>query len=124
MSRTISPHDPVCLLAANRTDLLPVRKGGLAGRACTGPAGSFFWGVNVSLERKDIRAKLCPDKHAELQIIAECDGRDMGEIVEEVICAWIKQRVDAATLLTDRLARLGKPGNNREFPGKTGNGRD
>ena len=75
------------------------------------------------LDRKDIRAKLCPDRHAQLAVIAECDGKDIGELIEEVMVAYIQKRVDAATVLAGRLERLGKPGNNRECQGtvcKTG----
>lgn len=75
----------------------------------------------MSLERKDIRAKLCPSRHAQLQAIAECDGRDIGEIIEEVMVGWIEQRVRAATVLADRLDRLGISGKNREQPGTAGN---
>lgn len=75
------------------------------------------------LDRKDIRAKLCPDRHAQLAVIAECDGKDIGELIEEVMVAYIQRRVDEATVLAGRLERLGKPGNARECPGmgcKTG----
>lgn len=74
----------------------------------------------MSLERKDVRAKLCPLKHAQLAVIADCDGKDMGELVEEVIVAYIERRVSDATVLADRLGRLGKAGSNREFPGAAG----
>lgn len=75
------------------------------------------------LDRKDIRAKLCPDRHAQLAVIAECDGKDIGELIEEVMVAYIQKRVEEATVLAGRLERLGKPGNNRECQGtgcKTG----
>lgn len=68
----------------------------------------------MSLDRQDIRAKLCHAKHAQLKVIAECDGRDIGEIIEEVMCAWISKRVDEATVLVERLNRMGKTGNGRD----------
>jgi len=77
------------------------------------------------LDRKDIRAKLCPDLHAQLAVIAECDGKDIGVLIEEVMVAYIQRRVDEATVLAGRLGRLGITGNNRECPGtraKTGCG--
>lgn len=78
----------------------------------------------MSLDRKDLRAKLCPAKHAQLSVIAECDGKDIGEIVEEVMCEWINRRVSDATVLADRLSRLGTSGNRRETPGVAGSGRE
>jgi hypothetical protein len=75
----------------------------------------------LSIERKDVRGKLHPDIHAQLTAIAEIDGRDMGEIVEELVCKYVKARVHDATLLADRIARLGITGNNRESQGVTGN---
>lgn len=77
----------------------------------------------MSLERKDLRAKMCPAKHAQLAVIAECDGKDIGEIVEEVMCEWIDRRVNDATVLAERLARLGISGKTRESPGTAGSQR-
>lgn len=78
----------------------------------------------MSLERKDIRAKLDPDLHAALTVLCEVDGLDIGEFVEAVVCRVIRDRVHAATVIADRTARLGITGNRRESPGMSGNGRE
>ena len=68
----------------------------------------------MSLDRQDVRAKLCHLKHSQLKAIAEVDNRDIGEIIEEVMCAWIDRRVHDATVLAQKIDRLGKPGNSRD----------
>lgn len=78
----------------------------------------------MSLERKDIRAKLDPDKHAQLRAICDTDGIDMGDFIEAAPLPLIKKRVHDAIELATRLQGLGISGNNREQPGKTGSGRE
>lgn len=68
----------------------------------------------MSLERKDVRAKLDPDMHAALKAIAEAEGLDDGEWIESVLVPEIKRRVHAATVIAERTARLGISGNARE----------
>jgi hypothetical protein len=68
----------------------------------------------MSLERKDIRAKLDPDMHEALSALCEGEGIDLGEFVERELVRVIKQRVHAATVIVERLSRRGKPGNSRE----------
>ena len=78
----------------------------------------------MSLERKDIRAKLDPDLHAALTILCEVDGLDIGEFVEAVVGRVVRDRVHAATVIADRTARLGITGNRRESAGVAGNPRE
>lgn len=68
----------------------------------------------MSLDRLDIRAKLNPAIHAQLKAIAEVDARDIGEIIEEVVGKYVEQRVHDATVLAEKIARLGKTGNARD----------
>ena len=68
----------------------------------------------MSIERKDVRGKLHPDVHAQFAVIADCDNRDMGDIVEELVAGYVEKRVHDATLLAERIARLGISGNGRE----------
>ena len=69
---------------------------------------------HMSLDRLDIRAKVNPTTHAKLKAIAEVDGRDIGEIIEELVSRYVERRVHEATLLAEKLSRLGRTGNNRE----------
>lgn len=68
----------------------------------------------MSLERKDIRAKLDDDMHAALKAICEVDEIDMGEFIESVLLPVIEKRVHDAILLADKLPRPGISGSIRE----------
>jgi hypothetical protein len=68
----------------------------------------------MSLERKDIRAKLDPDMHHALSVLADVDQLDMGEWVERVLLREITRRVHEATVIADRIPRSGKSGSSRE----------
>ena len=78
----------------------------------------------MSLERKDIRSKLDPARHAQLRAICEIDGVDMGDFIEAALLPVIEKRVHDAIELATRLQRLGTTGNNREQPGVAGNARE
>lgn len=78
----------------------------------------------MSLDRKDIRAKLDPDKHAQLRAICDIDGVDMGDFIEAALLPVIAKRVHDAIELADRLRVMGMPGNRRESPGTSGSGRE
>lgn len=78
----------------------------------------------MSLERKDIRAKLDPDKHAQLRAICEIDGVDMGDWIESVLLPVIERRVHDAIELAARLQRLGISGSGKPLPGTSGSGRE
>ena len=77
----------------------------------------------MSLERKDVRAKLDPDMHTALAVLCEIDQLDIGEFVERELVAVIRARVHAATVIAERTARLGISGNLRESQGIPGNRR-
>ena len=74
----------------------------------------------MSLDRKDVRAKLDPDAHTALGILAEVDGLDIGEFIERELLRVIHERVHAATLIAERTARLGITGIARESAGTLG----
>ena len=78
----------------------------------------------MSLERKDVRAKLDPNTHAALVVLCEVDQCDIGEFIERVLDKVVRERVHAATLIADRTARFGITGNRRESQGTTGSGRE
>jgi hypothetical protein len=68
----------------------------------------------MSLERKDVRAKLDPAWHGALSAVAEADGKDIGEWVEAVIVRELQRRVSEATVIAEAVSRLGISGNVRE----------
>lgn len=68
----------------------------------------------MSLDRKDIRAKLDPDLHAALHVLCEIDGVDLGEFVERELVRVIRERVHAAKVIAERTACLGISGKSRE----------
>jgi len=78
----------------------------------------------MALERKDIRAKLDADVHAQLKAICDVDEVDVGDFIESVLLPVIKKRVHDASVLAARLARLGITGSGRESPGVAGNDRE
>ena len=75
----------------------------------------------MSLERKDVRAKLTPEMHAALQVLCEVDDCDIGEFVERELIRVILNRVHIATLIAERTSRLGITGKSGAQPGTSGN---
>jgi hypothetical protein len=67
----------------------------------------------MSLEKKDVRMKLHPDMHAQLTVLAEVSRMEIGEFVESVLVGEINRRVHEASVIADRLSRLGLTGNRR-----------
>lgn len=78
----------------------------------------------MSLDRKDIRAKLDPDRHAQLRAICDIDGVDMGDFIEAILVPVIERRVHDAIELAARLQRLGMSGSEKHRPGTSGSGRE
>lgn len=78
----------------------------------------------MSLERKDVRAKLDDDMHAALKVICDHDEIDMGVFVEQLLVPVIRKRVHDVTVLAERFRRLGITGSGREWPGITGSDRE
>jgi hypothetical protein len=78
----------------------------------------------MSLERRDIRAKLDPDMHEALAVLADIDQIDIGEFIERELVKVIRERVHGAIETAERTAHLGINGKVRELPGMgTGRGR-
>lgn len=65
----------------------------------------------MSLERKDVRAKLDPDMHEALSILADHDRLDIGEFVELALIQVIQQRFHDASVLHEKIKHLGITGN-------------
>ena len=72
----------------------------------------------MSLERKDIRAKLDAEMHEALSVISDADHLDLGEWVEQLIVRELKQRIHAATVIAEKTAHLGITGKSRDRAGK------
>lgn len=77
----------------------------------------------MSLERKDIRAKLDPDMHRALTVIADAEHMDIGELIERELVRIIRERVHVATVIAEETQHLGILGKQRELPGIAGKGR-
>lgn len=60
----------------------------------------------MSLEPKDVRAKLSPELHEALVVLAETDGLDIGAFVARELVRVIKQRLHEATVIADRTRHL------------------
>lgn len=74
----------------------------------------------MALDRKDVRAKLDPDLHAALVVLAEVDDLDLGEFIERELVRVIRERCHAANVIADRTARLGISRSGRESRGTAG----
>lgn len=78
----------------------------------------------MSLERKDIRAKLDPDVHAALVVICEQKRLEVGEFIEREIESIVLRLIHEASVLAARTAHLGILGNGRDKPVKSGKNRE
>lgn len=77
----------------------------------------------MSLDRKDIRAKLDPDMHRALQVLARVQGKTDAELIEEILVPVIQRRVHEASVIAAEATLAGITGNFRESSGKTGSER-
>jgi hypothetical protein len=71
----------------------------------------------MSLERKDIRAKLDANMHRALTIICEADHMDINDWVEQLIVLEVRRRVHEAQSIAAETESLGITGTQREFTG-------
>lgn len=78
----------------------------------------------MSLERKDIRAKLDAEWHELLRAVADADGLADGEWIESLILRELRARIHQASVVAAAAARVGLSGNRRESPGVPGNLRE
>lgn len=68
----------------------------------------------MSLERKDIRAKLDADHHNILVKVCELDGVTQAEFIEAVLVPVLKKRAHDAIELAYAVGGTGITGNDRE----------
>lgn len=71
----------------------------------------------MSLELRDLRAKVTAETDAVLLVESRITGRDRSEIVREILQEWAQQRIHAAKLLTSLLERDGLLGADEGMPG-------
>ena len=68
----------------------------------------------MSLELKDLRVKLTVEGWAAIQAEAEVSGREMSEVVRDLVHRFYLERSRAASLLSKALEREGITGNGRD----------
>lgn len=68
----------------------------------------------MSLERKDVRFKLDPQRHDVLARIARANATDIGEWVEALVSAEVDRQLHMATIVAGALPGQGKSGSGRE----------
>jgi hypothetical protein len=68
----------------------------------------------MSLERKDVRAKLDPELHAALVEICALDGVEIAEFIESLLVPVIRKRCCDAIALAKTLERQGFSGREGE----------
>jgi hypothetical protein len=74
----------------------------------------------VSLERKDVRVKFDAPMHAALAEFADLDGLDIAEWVEREVVRLIRARAHSASLVAERMRRLGISWERRASAGFSG----
>lgn len=77
----------------------------------------------MSIERKDVRAKLDPEVHEALSRICERDGVDLGVYVEDLIEKTVMDELHKYMLSRSKFEDLGLIGKIRESAGTPGKGR-
>lgn len=73
----------------------------------------------MALERKDVRAKLDPDVHAALVVIAGAEHLDIAEFVERELIKVVSQKVHDANVISAGTKGLGISGISRSPSGNT-----
>lgn len=78
----------------------------------------------MSLEKKDVRAKVSAESHAQLSHLADFHEKDISELASLYLEKMIAAESHALKLYTERVTRLGKAGNASgepaASPGKSG----
>lgn len=64
-------------------------------------------------DRKDVRCKVAPERHAALTVLAEMAGKDIGEYAAIVLSEHIDHEIARARVVIQRIERLGISGKAR-----------
>jgi hypothetical protein len=75
----------------------------------------------MALDRKDFRGKLDASWHDFMRAVADAEGLNDGEWIEQLVLRELKAKVHAASVIADAAQRAGITGNGREKPGTPGN---
>ena len=67
----------------------------------------------MSLELKPVQVRLPADAYQALDIIAEVEGKDLGEVAREILIESLLGKSHAIRLLASRLSRATKSGSER-----------
>lgn len=68
----------------------------------------------MSIERKDVRAKLDPELHTALKIFADIDGVTEAQFIEDIVVPVLLRRIADATVAAEKLTSAGIIGKNRD----------
>jgi hypothetical protein len=71
----------------------------------------------VSIELRDLRAKITPEADICLEAEAQAAGKDKSEVVREVLQAWALTRIHTCNVV---VRRLEAEGHSRDLTGRGG----
>ena len=71
----------------------------------------------MSVDRPDVKVRLDPQYHRALKRICDFKGLTMGEWIEDVVVARLREIVHEASVIAESAPDLGISGNGREKPG-------
>ena len=74
----------------------------------------------MSIELRDIRAKVTVEADIALEVECATSGKDKSELVREILQQWAMQRIHAAKVLARRLDAEGMLGILGEVQGSSG----
>jgi hypothetical protein len=98
-----------------------VRRGiGQVGKKAGG--GRRKGGLEVSLDRKDVRLKISAAAHRELVACADLQEKDISEFASLLLERALLGEAHVARLHAERVARWGRSGSPGENPGLPGKG--
>lgn len=64
----------------------------------------------MAAELKDLRAKIAPATWCFLEAESRATGRDISELVRDILGVWARQRLNAASVAHRLLEAEGEPG--------------
>ena len=74
----------------------------------------------MSVELRDLRAKITVESDAVLDAVARVTGKDRSELVRDIVHRWALDQVSISTLVLDRLHAEGITAAGKGAPGRHG----